>query len=54
MSNTSLLNELTFATVNEAKSKEDELRAVGASFKTSIVKTRRRGLEYRITIFDGA
>ena len=54
MSSTSLLSELTFATANEAKAEEDRLRAVGASFKTSIVKTRKRGLEYRITIFDGA
>lgn len=47
-------SELTFATATEAKSKEDELRAEGASFKTTIVKTRRRGLEYKIALLDVA
>ena len=46
-------SELTFATATEAKSKEDELRDEGLSFKTQIVKTRRRGLEYRITLLNG-
>lgn len=41
-----------FATAGEAKRREDELRAAGASFKTSIVKTRKRGLEYRIQRLD--
>ena len=54
MSNMSLLSELTFATANEAKAMEDKLRAEGASFRTRIVKTRKRGLEYRINIFDVA
>ena len=46
-------SELTFATATEAKKVEDRLREQGISFKTQIVKTRRRGLEYRIAIFDG-
>ena len=45
-------SELTFATATEAKKVEDELRAAGVSFKTSIVKTRKRGLEYRIQRLD--
>lgn len=47
-------SELTFATANEAKAEEDRLRAAGASFKTSIVKTRKRGLEYRIQLLNVA
>lgn len=54
MSNMSLLSELTFATANEAKAMEDELRAEGASFRTRIVKTRKRGLEYRISLLKAA
>lgn len=46
-------SELTFATVSEAKAEEDRLRAEGASFKTRIMKTRKRGLEYRISLLDG-
>lgn len=46
-------SELTFATANEAKAEEDKLRAAGVSFKTQIVKTRKRGLEYRITLLNG-
>lgn len=53
MSNMSLPSELTFATANEAKAMEDELRAEGASFRTRIVKTRKRGLEYRISLLNG-
>lgn len=41
-----------FATANEAKAEENRLRAAGASFKTTIVKTRKRGLEYRIDLLD--
>lgn len=54
MSSTSLLSELTFATANEAKAEEDRLRAEGVSYRTRIVKTRKRGLEYRITLFNVA
>lgn len=32
---------------------EDALRDKGLSFKTTIVKTRKRGLEYRIQLLDG-
>lgn len=46
-------SELTFATANEAKAEEDRLRAAGVSFKTTIVKTRKRGLEYRIKLLNG-
>ena len=46
------LSELTFATASEAKTEEDRLRAAGASFKTTIVKTRKRGLEYRIQLLN--
>lgn len=51
MSNTSLPSELTFTTATEAKRAEDKLRAEGISFKTSIVKTRKRGLEYVVNLF---
>jgi hypothetical protein len=54
LSSTNPPNSLTFATANEAKAMEDKLRADGASFRTQIVKTRKRGLEYRINIFDVA
>lgn len=54
MSSTNPLSELVFTKVNEAKAMEDELRTEGASFRTRIVKTRKRGLEYRIDIFDVA
>lgn len=47
-------SELVFVTSSEAKAEEDRLRAEGASFKTVITKTRKRGLEYRIKLFDVA
>lgn len=47
-------NSFHFKTAAEAKFTEDKLRAEGISFKTSIVKTRRRGLEYLITILESA
>lgn len=49
MSSTSQPSELTFATAGEAKTVEDRLREQGVSFRTRIVRTRKRGLEYVVT-----
>lgn len=43
-----------FTSAQSAAAVEDSLRAEGASFKTTIVKTRKRGLEYRIQLLNGA
>lgn len=45
-------SELTFATANEAKKVEDRLREQGVSYRTRIIKTRKRGLEYRIQLLN--
>lgn len=44
----------TFTSPLAAAAVEDSLRTEGASFKTRIVKTRKRGLEYRIQLLNGA
>lgn len=42
-----------FTSANAAVAVEDSLRDRGLSFKTYIVKTRKRGLEYRIQLLNG-
>ena len=42
-----------FTSPLSAAAVEDSLRDVGLSFKTTIVKTRKRGLEYRIKLLNG-
>lgn len=60
MSNMSLLNLFddrgcaVFTSPLAAAEVENQLRDGNYSFRTRIVKTRKRGLEYRINIFDVA
>lgn len=42
-----------FTSAYAAAAVEAALRDQGFSFKTRIVKTRKRGLEYRIKLLDG-
>lgn len=42
-----------FTSAQAAAAVEDSLRNEGLSFKTTIVKTRKRGLEYRIKLLNG-
>jgi len=41
---------LTFATAAEATAKEQELRVQQVSFRTRIIRTRKRGLEYSVEV----
>lgn len=43
-----------FTSAQAAAAVEDSLRERGLSFRTIIVKTRKRGLEYRVQLLNGA
>lgn len=45
---------LSFTKALDAIDKEREMQEQGLSFRTRIVKTKKRGLEYRITPLDVA
>lgn len=45
-------SSLTFASALAAIDKERELREQGVSFRTEIVKTKKRGLEYSILLLN--
>lgn len=40
------------ATASEARKFEAELAKSGVSYRTTIVKSRKKGLKYVITVFD--